>query len=50
MSLYAYCRVSTERQSLKRQMDNILAAKDGAYQKARFYMDKFTGSTFAGVR
>lgn len=45
MSLYAYCRVSTERQSLKRQMDNILAAKDGAYQKARFYMDKFTGST-----
>lgn len=45
MCLYAYCRVSTERQSLKRQMDNILAAKDGAYQNARFYMDKFTGST-----
>lgn len=30
MSLYVYCRVSTERQSLKRQMDNILAARGGA--------------------
>lgn len=45
MSLYAYCCVSTERQSLKRQMDNILAAKNGAYRTAKFYMDKFTGST-----
>lgn len=45
MSLYAYCRVSTERQSLKRQMDNIVAADNGAYKNARFYSDKFTGST-----
>ena len=26
MKLYAYCRVSTERQSLKRQIDNIKEA------------------------
>lgn len=45
MSLYAYCRVSTERQSLKRQMDNILAARGGAYRNAKFFMDKSTGST-----
>lgn len=45
MSLYAYCRVSTERQSLKRQMDNILSARDGAYRDAKFFMDKATGST-----
>ena len=45
MCLYAYCRVSTERQSLKRQMDNIVAADNGAYQNAKFYTDKFTGST-----
>lgn len=45
MGLYAYCRVSTERQSLKRQMDNILSARDGAYRDAKFFMDKATGST-----
>lgn len=45
MSLYAYCRVSTEHQSLRRQMDNIVEAKDGAYRNAKFYTDKFTGST-----
>lgn len=45
MSLYAYCRVSTERQSLKRQMDNILAARGGAYRNAKFFMDKSTGNT-----
>lgn len=45
MGLYAYCRVSTERQSLKRQVDNILAARGGAYRNAKFYMDKYTGST-----
>ena len=45
MALYAYCRVSTQRQSLKRQMDNITAAENGAYQNAKFFSDKFTGST-----
>lgn len=45
MNLYAYCRVSTERQRLNRQMDNIIAADNGAYQNAKFYMDRFTGST-----
>lgn len=45
MSLYAYCRVSTERQSLKRQMENISKADNGAYAEARFFGDTFTGST-----
>ena len=41
MRLYAYCRVSTERQKLDRQIDNIKAA----YPAALFFCDKFTGST-----
>ena len=45
MSLYAYCRVSTERQSMKRQMENIGAADNGAYRSANFFSDSFTGST-----
>lgn len=45
MKLYAYCRVSTERQSLKRQIDNIKTASNGAYADALFFSDKFTGST-----
>lgn len=45
MKLYAYCRVSTERQSLKRQIDNIKEANNGAYAGALFFSDKFTGST-----
>ena len=45
MKLYAYCRVSTERQSLKRQIDNIKEASNGAYAGALFFSDKFTGST-----
>lgn len=45
MSLYAYCRVSTERQSMKRQMENIGAADNGAYKNANFFSDAFTGST-----
>ena len=45
MCLYAYCRVSTERQSLKRQMENIMSADDGAYRNAKFFSDRFTGST-----
>lgn len=35
MSLYVYCRVSTEYQSLRRQIDNIVEAKDGAYRNAK---------------
>ena len=45
MKLYAYARVSTERQSLKRQIDNIKSANNGAYAGALFFSDKFTGST-----
>ena len=39
--LYAYCRVSTKRQDLQRQIDNICKV----YPKAVIYSDKFTGST-----
>lgn len=45
MKLYAYCRVSTERQSLQRQIENITRANGGAYAGAAFFMDKFTGAT-----
>ena len=45
MKLYAYTRVSTQRQSLKRQIDNITTANNGAYAGALFFSDKFTGST-----
>lgn len=39
--LYAYCRVSTQRQDLQRQIDNIKKL----YPDAVFYSDKFTGAT-----
>lgn len=39
--LYAYCRVSTQRQDLQRQIDNI----SKIYPDAIFYSDKFTGAT-----
>jgi DNA invertase Pin-like site-specific DNA recombinase len=42
--MYAYCRVSTERQSLQRQIDNISAAFPEISPKC-FYQDKFTGAT-----
>ena len=45
MKLYAYTRVSTQRQSLKRQIDKITTANNGAYAGALFFSDKFTGST-----
>lgn len=45
MKLYAYTRVSTQRQSLKRQIDNIATSNNGAYAGALFFNDKFTGST-----
>ena len=41
MSLYAYCRVSTERQSLQRQIDNIRKI----YPDVEYYTDKYTGTT-----
>lgn len=45
MKLYAYTRVSTQRQSSKRQIDNITTANNGAYAGALFFSDKFTGNT-----
>ena len=45
MKLYAYVRVSTRQQSLKRQIENIMSANGGAYAGATFFSDKFTGST-----
>ena len=39
--VYAYCRVSTKRQDLQRQIDNICKI----YPDAVIYSDKFTGST-----
>ena len=45
MKLYAYTRVSTQRQSTRRQIDNIVSADNGAYAGAQFFNDKFTGST-----
>ncbi|MBO4534121.1 MAG: recombinase family protein [Treponema sp.] len=39
--LYSYCRVSTQRQDLQRQIDNITKL----YPNAAIYSDKFTGAT-----
>ena len=39
--MYAYCRVSTQRQDLQRQIDNITKL----YPNAVIYSDKFTGAT-----
>ena len=39
--IYAYCRVSTQRQSLSRQIDNI----SKVYPEATFFSDKYTGAT-----
>lgn len=44
MKTYAYCRVSTERQSLKRQIDNIAAAFP-EIQERDYYTEKYTGTT-----
>ena len=41
---YAYCRVSTERQSLKRQLDNIAAAFPEIAER-NYYTEKYTGTT-----
>ncbi len=45
MKLYAYTRVSTQRQSLKRQVNNILAANNGAYAEALFFSDTSAEAT-----
>lgn len=45
MKTYAYCRVSTERQTLDRQIKNITEAEGGKYAGAEFYTDKYTGKT-----
>lgn len=42
--IFAYCRVSTERQSLKRQIENISKVYPDIPGNA-YYCDKFTGST-----
>ena len=44
MKTYAYCRVSTERQSLKRQIDNIGAAYPDI-QERDYFTEKYTGTT-----
>ena len=44
MKTDAYCRVSTERQSLQRQIDNITAAFPEISPKD-YHTDKFTGAT-----
>ena len=44
MRIYAYCRVSTERQSLKRQIDNIAAAYPDI-QERDYFTEKYTGTT-----
>lgn len=41
---YAYCRVSTEHQSLKRQLDNIAAAFPDIAER-NYYTEKYTGTT-----
>lgn len=46
MRLYAYTRVSTHRQSIKRQIDNIASANNGAYAGALFFSDTSAGSAF----
>ena len=42
--IYGYCRVSTSRQNIERQVRNILAA----YPAAHIYKEKYTGTRFQG--
>lgn len=39
MSIYGYCRISTPKQNIERQIRNILAA----YPEAKLYTEKYTG-------
>lgn len=41
MKIFGYCRVSTTKQSLKRQQDNI----HNAYPEAKCYLEEYTGTT-----
>ncbi len=42
--IFGYCRVSTKRQNIQRQIDNIKAA----YPTARLYTEKYTGTKTEG--
>ena len=44
--IYGYCRVSTAKQNIDRQVRNILAA----YPTAHIYKEKYTGTKFQGRR
>ena len=44
MSQYGYCRISTPKQSIERQIRNILAA----YPNAKIYTEVYTGTEFQG--
>lgn len=44
MTIYAYCRVSTQHQLLERQTKNIKAAYS-EIKPADYYLEKFTGTT-----
>lgn len=46
MKVYGYVRVSTEKQVITRQVENILKE----YEHARIYSENFTGTTKADVR
>lgn len=39
--VYAYCRISTKKQTIDRQIENILKE----YPKAKIYQEEFTGTT-----
>lgn len=44
MSIYGYCRISTSKQNIDRQVRNILAS----YPEAKIVKEVFTGTTFYG--
>ncbi|MBR4319514.1 MAG: recombinase family protein, partial [Oscillospiraceae bacterium] len=41
MKVFGYCRISTKRQSIERQVENICKA----YNSAEIFTETFTGST-----
>ena len=44
MAIYGYCRISTAKQNIDRQVRNILAV----YPKAKIIKETFTGTKFQG--
>ena len=44
MAIYGYCRISTAKQNIDRQVRNILAV----YPKAKIIKETFTGTKFTG--